>query len=928
MRQVRLFWSAVVVATLGATLGVIAPVIDPPLALAAPAAGGLGYVPLATPCRVVDTRVSGGVLDTNESRSVQVAGSGVQFLAQGGYPDGCGIPDGVGAAELSVSAVTPAGTGYLRIGPHDGSEPSATFLAYNSGVGITNTGTVPLNLANPLDVTVKNFVGATQVVIDVQGYYTAGLGVGYVPLATPCRVVDTRVAGGIIGAGWLRAFQVAGFGVNFAGQGGTSDGCGIPPGVTAAEVSVTAVVPAGIGYVRIAPNNGTAPNATFLTYSSGIGITNTGTVTMSAAGDSRDVMVRNFVGGTQLVIDVQGYFPAAGGTRYQTVTPCRIADTRTFGGEFGANVTRSLQVGGTRVGFIAQGATNPAGCGVPQGAAAVEASLTAVAPRADGYSRVSPAGSSSPNATFLAYSTGRNITNTGTIGLARSGLKDLIIKNLAASTQYVLDVLGYFEAPVFYPLSAEQISTGDSHSCQLRSLGTATCWGTNANGQLGDGSQIAKTTPSDVSGLFGAVQIAAGGEHTCALLADGTIKCWGYNAYGQLGDNSTLRKSVPTTVTGLSGAVQLAVGDSHSCALLALGTVKCWGANFYGGIGDNTTAQKLVPTSVTGLSGAVQIAAGGDSTCALLSNGTAQCWGLNAFGQLGDNSTISKLVPTPVSGLAGAAQIAVGGIHSCALMSDGAARCWGANFSGQLGDSTLVRKLVPSAVSTLTAATQVSAGSQHTCAVLADSSTRCWGYGADGELGNNSMVNQAVPVTVLGLDSAVQVSAGGLHTCALVADGRGGCWGDSTEGQLGNGTKTTRYLPSVISGAINAIQIVAGQDHSCALFAVGTVKCWGGNTFGQLGDSTVVEKLSPISVPGLTGVIQISGRANHTCALLADGTAKCWGANSSGQLGDNTTANKLEPTTVSGLSGAVQISAGTNHTCARLANGTAKCWGG
>ena len=207
----------------------------------APVVGGLGYVPLVAPCRVVDTRVAGGVLVAGGSRGFQVAGSGANFVAQGGTSGGCGIPDGVGAAEISVTVVAPVGNGYLRVGPNDGSDPAATFLAYNSGVGITNTGTVPLDVTNPLDLFVKNFVGVTQVVIDVQGYYRAGFGVGYVPLAVPCRVVDTRVVGGALAAGGSRAFQVAGSGANFVAQGGTTDGCGIPAGVTAAEVTVAAM---------------------------------------------------------------------------------------------------------------------------------------------------------------------------------------------------------------------------------------------------------------------------------------------------------------------------------------------------------------------------------------------------------------------------------------------------------------------------------------------------------------------------------------------------------------------------------------------------------------------------------------------------------------------------------------------------------------
>jgi alpha-tubulin suppressor-like RCC1 family protein len=935
---------------------------------AAPVVGGLGYVPLGEPCRVVDTRNAGGAISAGEYRLFQVAGSGVNFGAQGGSDNGCGIPDGVGAAEVSVTAVAPAGTGWLRVGPNDGSEPAATFLAYNSGVGITNTGTVPLDRANLQDLLVRNFAGETELVVDVQGYYTAGSGLGYVPLAAPCRLVDTRIGGGEIGLDEFRSFQVAGTGANFAAQGGTAGGCGIPAGVTAAEISVTAVAPSGSGYVRIAPNDGSNPWATFFAYSSGIGITNTGSVTMAAAWDSKDLMVRNFAAGTQLVIDVQGYFPASGGTRYQTVTPCRIVDTRSVGGLIPSGATRGFQVGGTRVGFIAQGAASSAGCGVPQRAVAVEASLTAVTPAANGYGRVFPAGATPPNATFLAYSTGRNITNTGTIALARSGLNDLNLKNFASSTQFVLDVLGYFEPPLAYPLSTEQIAAGADHTCQLRSIGTASCWGWNDHGQLGDGTAVASTVPVDVISLAGAVQIATGDSHSCALIADGTAKCWGANNYAQLGngDNTIDDRHEPSAVSGLVGAIQIAAAGDHSCALLADGTAKCWGASHYG----ETTDGSMLPTTVAGLSNATQIAAATDHTCALLKDGTGKCWGSNDVGAIGDGTTefrpsptvVSGLtgaiqitatwggtcalladatakcwggyegdtLPTPVPALTGATQIVTAGEHRCALVADGTTKCWGENYSGELGDNSTVSKILPTTVLSLSGALQITATGGGTCALLVAGTAKCWGGNYTGRVGDGTNVDRHIATLVSGLSGSAavtQVAAGITHSCALLADGTAKCWGANDSGQLGDGSTLSRPIPSKVLGLTDATQISASSSTTCALLSNGTVKCWGNNYTGQVGDGTTQDKLVPTAVTGVSGAIQIAAGSNHTCALLADGAAKCWGYNAWGQLGDGSIWNKSVPTSVLGLAGAIQIAAGESHTCALLADGTAKCWG-
>jgi alpha-tubulin suppressor-like RCC1 family protein len=99
--------------------------------------------------------------------------------------------------------------------------------------------------------------------------------------------------------------------------------------------------------------------------------------------------------------------------------------------------------------------------------------------------------------------------------------------------------------------------------------------------------------------------IAAGIYHTCALLAStGGVQCWGSNGNGQLGDGTTTDRHVPTSVVGLSsGVAAIAAGYGHTCALLAsTGGVQCWGLNNYGQLGDGTTTEQHVPTNV--LSGA------------------------------------------------------------------------------------------------------------------------------------------------------------------------------------------------------------------------------------------------------------------------------------------------------------------------------------
>jgi len=96
------------------------------------------------------------------------------------------------------------------------------------------------------------------------------------------------------------------------------------------------------------------------------------------------------------------------------------------------------------------------------------------------------------------------------------------------------------------------------------------------------------------------VSVCGGNGHSCALLANGTVQCWGWNYRGQLGDGSQMNRSSPVTVTGLSGVLELACGGEHNCARLANGVV-CWGANYWGELGDNTNQHRSAPVTVQGL---------------------------------------------------------------------------------------------------------------------------------------------------------------------------------------------------------------------------------------------------------------------------------------------------------------------------------------
>ncbi|BAS26954.1 RCC1 repeat-containing protein [Limnochorda pilosa] len=358
---------------------------------------------------------------------------------------------------------------------------------------------------------------------------------------------------------------------------------------------------------------------------------------------------------------------------------------------------------------------------------------------------------------------------------------------------------------------------GNDHSLALRDGQGAWAWGSNSNGQLGDGTTTYHRTPVQVSGLSGLVAVAGGQSYSLALKSDGTAWAWGGNFLGQLGDGTTADRRTPVQVGSLSGIVAVAAGVFHSLALKSDGTVWAWGYNFYGQLGDGTQTDHSTPVQVKGPGGTgvlidiIAIAAGGFHSLALRSDGTVWAWGDNSSGQLGDGTTTNSWVPVQVKGAGGtgfltnAAELAGGTSHSLALKSDGTVWAWGSNGAGQLGDGTTTTSGVPVQVKgpggtgLFTSVAAVASGSFHNLALRNDGSVWAWGSNVYGQLGDGSTANRSTPVQVSGLTDPVAIAGGTRHSLALKSDGTLWAWGSNDSGQLGDGTLIDRPVPSQVN---------------------------------------------------------------------------------------------------------------------------------
>jgi len=120
--------------------------------------------------------------------------------------------------------------------------------------------------------------------------------------AAPCRLVDTRQAG--FPAGYGTPALVSGSPRNFGLS--TDPLCtGFPAGLVAYSLNITATNTLGPGFILIYPQGGAQPPVSTLNYNAGQTVANAAIVPAGAGGG---VTVIAGVSGTDLIIDINGYF--------------------------------------------------------------------------------------------------------------------------------------------------------------------------------------------------------------------------------------------------------------------------------------------------------------------------------------------------------------------------------------------------------------------------------------------------------------------------------------------------------------------------------------------------------------------------------------------------------------------------------------------
>lgn len=382
-------------------------------------------VPL-TPARIADSRspfAEGSTVDGSYLGRGRVGADSywtVRVTGRGGVPSA-----GVSAVVLNVTATQPTSSSFLTVWPSLTPRPLASNLNFVAGQTVPNL--VMVGVGTDGSVSIYNKLGATDVIVDVVGWYPTST--GYSPLA-PARLLDTRagsptIDGQFNGTGALG--RNATLSLTVTGRGG------VPVGAGSVVLNVTAVEPTVSGYLTVYPTGSSLPNASNLNFVAGQVVAN---AVVAEVGTGGRVDIYNFNGTTDVVVDVVGWMPAVG--QFHDMSPVRLLDTRagypTVDGQYSG------------VGPIGWGATLPlpvvGRVGIPAGAYAVVLNVTAVSPTVGGYLTVVASGVTRPTASNLNFVAGQVVPNLVVSAIGGDGR--VAIFNSSGSTDVAVDVVGWF----------------------------------------------------------------------------------------------------------------------------------------------------------------------------------------------------------------------------------------------------------------------------------------------------------------------------------------------------------------------------------------------------------------------------------------------------------------------------------------------------
>jgi hypothetical protein len=388
------------------------------------------------PTRILDTRNGTGTGGT----IAKVPGKGtLKLKVAGAGPTGNTIPAGVTAVVVNLTVTNPESNGFITAYDDGDTQPTTSNVNYAKGQTIPDLAVVPVGADGYIDL-YNAGSGATDLVADVSGYFTATAASQYVPI-TDYRLLDTRDGTGTGG----KVAKVGPNGTLVVTVAGADNNVLPAAGITAVALNLTVTNPSANGFLTAYGDGTKLPNSSNVNYAVNETVPNE--VIVPVGTDGKIDITNTSIGSADVVADVSGYFTestAVATSAFVPVPPTRILDTRSPdldpfspAGPLLANSYYPLPIA-------------PAG----QGFTGAVLNATVTNPQTNGFIELYPYNNGTadeiPNSSNVNYGANQTVANLtidafGTTTDTTFNSQDLGIANVSnGKTDLILDATGYF----------------------------------------------------------------------------------------------------------------------------------------------------------------------------------------------------------------------------------------------------------------------------------------------------------------------------------------------------------------------------------------------------------------------------------------------------------------------------------------------------
>lgn len=468
----------------------------------------------------------------------------------------------------------------------------------------------------------------------------------------------------------------------------------------------------------------------------------------------------------------------------------------------------------------------------------------------------------------------------------------------------------------------QKVTSSYTHSMIVTSHNRVFTWGFNSNGQLGNGTFSAFSSPIDITSSFQLqqneyfVDISSENYSSLAVTNLGKVYVWGMG-FSSSPQNITDRFEL----SSIEMIISVCGSDSNPLFLSSENRLYTLGDSGVSELNSRFNSNSYYATDITNdlsllpSETIIDMSRNYDNINLITSTGRLLIFGNNDSGQVGNGFQISQGTPVNIANLLNlnvdedimllSSRIN----HTLLITTDGNLITWGDNNAGKLGISPEIYNSPPiNIASTINLVEyeeilQISTAFQHNVVLTTFGRVFAWGQNYSGGIGNGTQIDSHVPIDVTSKfdlsadDKIVRISTGSAVNLAVSNKGQLFIWGidyRSFDSQI------TYQIPENITSNFslepNEIikDVIAGQ-HFFIITSEDRIFAWGNNNYGQIGNGTNINANQPIDITQYFGleeeeyIISLKISNHNTLALSNEG--RIFSCGESMLLGNNSFQN-------------------------------------